>query len=141
MSNQRFWQRIRTLFRQPSKHPTITHKTPRLQPIRQAPPARQPVPSQQPVTVPPVAPQEGPRDYATTMMMIHQAGRELRMIQITYDGVTRLVEPYSMRERGTGRLFFGWCSIHDRIHSFRVERITHIEITNQHYAPRFTVEF
>jgi predicted DNA-binding transcriptional regulator YafY len=80
-------------------------------------------------------------DMSTVVGMIHEAGRRQVCLQLTYDGVSRLVEPYSMREKMTGRLFYGYCSVHSRIHSFRVEKIARCEVTNLQFSPRWEVEF
>lgn len=129
-----FWNRIRRLFRQP-KAPT--YQQPQRQPVTIP---RTPVVSPQPVVPAPVAPPAGPLDYATIIQTLIDGGRKNRLVQITYDGVTRLVEPYSFREKSTGRLFYGWCSIHQKIHSFKPEKIAAIEITNQVFAPRWEIE-
>ena len=135
MSNRNFWTRIRRLFRQPT--PTYTY-----QPRSPSPqPQRVPVVSPQPVTQPaPTEPPAGPLDYSSVIQLIHKAGREQKLLQITYDGVSRQVEPYSFREKASGRLFYGFCSIHSRVHSFKPERITHCEVTNITFSPRWEIE-
>ncbi len=133
-----FWNRIRRLFRQPSSPRAPSPRGPSrpTQPIQ-----RQPVVSPQPVTAPgPVGPPAGPLDYGSVIELIHKAGRELKMLNITYDGLSREVEPYSFREKSTGRLFYGFCSIHGRIHSFKPERMTHCEISQKSFNPRWEVE-
>ena len=131
-----FWNRIRRLFRSPKAPTPQVQRRPSIMPTTQ----RTPVVSPQPVVPAPTAPPEGPLDYAMIIQTLVDAGRKNRLVQITYDGMTRLVEPYSFREKSTGRLFYGWCSIHQRIHSFKPERISHIEMTNQVFAPRWEVE-
>jgi hypothetical protein len=130
-----FWDKIRVLYRrlvprmvQQPRAPVVP-STPRVQP----PPAPQ-------VPAPPPPP-AGPLDVATIMDTIAKAGRERKLLNIRYNGVTRLVEPYSMRDRGTGPLFYGWCSIHMRIHSFTPVKIEEISITDVSFTPRWEVEF
>lgn len=125
-----FWNRIRSLYRRierPSK------------PV--GPPAytlpREPKP---PVVPQPTEPPVGPLDIATKVSIIVQAGKNLRLLDITYDGSRRLVEPYSFRDRWTGKLFYGWCSIHNRIHSFKPEKIEAISMTDIPFSPRWDVE-
>lgn len=101
---------------------------------------RTPVVSPQPTVPAPTEPPAGPLDYAQIIQTLIEGGRKQRLVQLTYDGVTRLVEPYSFREKSTGRLFYGWCSIHQRIHSFKPDKISAIELTNQVFAPRFEIE-
>lgn len=128
-----FWFRLRKLFspqryRQPSDQP-------------QSQPRQQPhIPSQQPVQPQPVQQNHGPLTTAEKTGLIHQAGRELKRLEIKYDGVDRLVEPYSFRSGKTGLLFFGWCSIHDKIHSFKLEKIEEIKVSEFPFSPRFEVE-
>jgi predicted DNA-binding transcriptional regulator YafY len=100
-----------------------------------------PVPSQQPVIPQPIEQQCGPLTVADKVALIHEAGRNLRLLEIKYDGVSRMVEPYSFRVKGTGRrLLYGWCSIHQRIHSFHLEKIENIKISEFPFVPRWEVE-
>ncbi len=137
-----FWNRIRRLFRQPKPAPQRGPSPVRQPTLRQPSiqPVRTPVVSPQPVVAPPTAPPAGPLEVANVIQMIHEAGRKMLLLQLTYDGVARLVEPYSFREKVSGRLFYGYCSIHARIHSFRPERITQCEITKHTFSPRWEIE-
>lgn len=127
-----FWNRIRVLYRNLGERSRPT-----------APPQRtvgpRPVPAPQAPTVPAIPP-AGPLDMATITDTIQRAGRQYLQLDILYDGKQRLVEPYSFRMKSTGQLFYGFCSIHNRIHSFRLERIQSCTITNIPYTPRWPVE-
>lgn len=128
-----FWNRLRRLFT-----PTRTRQpTAPMQTTPRAPPR---VPSPQQPAPQPTLPQQGPATVAEKTALIHQAGRELKLLEIKYDGVDRLVEPYSFRSGTTGLLFFGHCSIHDRIHSFKLEKISDIKVSEFPFAPRWEVE-
>jgi len=81
---------------------------------------------------------------------IIDAGSNLTLLKLTYDGIQRIVEPYSLvykrRKDGFGQeYFYGYdrtggrtsgpgikCFIHSKIQS--------IELTDQEYEPRFPVE-
>jgi len=140
MGNSNFWHRIRRLYRRVVDHRLVRPLRQPTRPVQQ-PTMRQPVVSPQPVVPAPVAPPEtGGTDMATIIGMIVDAGRRQLVLQITYDGTTRLVEPYSFRERLTGRLFYGYCSVHGKIHSFRPEKISKCEVTNVQFAPRWEIE-
>ncbi len=137
-----FWTRIRRLFRSPQPRPQRMPSPVRQPTLRPPPvqPVRTPVVSPQPVVTAPEVPPTGPLDASNVIQMIHEAGRKMMLLQITYDGISRLVEPYSFREKTTGRLFYGFCSIHQRIHSFRPERVTQCEITKHPFSPRWEIE-
>lgn len=130
-----FWQTIRRLYGPSRQRQTPTTPMQQSQPVAPAAP-----PSQQQVAPAPTQAPMGPHDIATKEQLIHEAGRNLRMLEITYDGVSRLVEPYSFRMGPYGRLFYGFCSIHDKIHSFKLEKITDIRISEFPFAPRWEVE-
>jgi predicted DNA-binding transcriptional regulator YafY len=54
---------------------------------------------------------------------------------------TREVEPYSLRSKGEGALFFAWCLTRNRIRSWYLNNVLTAEVTGKVYAPRFPVEF
>lgn len=138
-----FWNRLRNLIRRPS---TPARQVPRAPtaPVPRPTPRQvvQPKPIPKPEVKPPKLPEApvGPLTTQEIMFTISKAGRQRKMLNMTYDGTTRLVEPYSYRDRSGTRLFFGWCSIHDRVHSFSLPKISHIEITDYTYSPRWPVE-
>ena len=76
------------------------------------------------------------------MYRIRVAGRERTLLWMKYNSTWRHVEPYSFRARSRGMqpLFYGWCELHDEIHSFRIDRIQDIHTTDRPFAPRFPVE-
>lgn len=128
-----FWTRIRVLYRNLGQRVV----RPTAPPQRTVGPRSTTAPQAPEV---PAIPPAGPLDMATTLDNIHAAGRRLLQLDITYNGTQRLVEPYSMRLKSTGQLFFGYCSIHGCIHSFRLERIQAIRVTDIPYTPRWPVE-
>lgn len=81
---------------------------------------------------------------------ILEAGRLQRLMRITYDGFSRLVEPYAIafkrRKDGVGQeYFYAW----DRsggqsgsvgIKSFLPDKVTSAVITSDTFAPRFPIE-
>jgi predicted DNA-binding transcriptional regulator YafY len=77
---------------------------------------------------------------ANMLGTIRIAARKRLLVQMTYNGVSRLVEPYSLRPGKYGVLFFGYCRLHDKIHSFRIDRIDSVSISDIGYIPRWVVE-
>jgi predicted DNA-binding transcriptional regulator YafY len=134
MATGDFWSRLTKLF-----SPT-RQQQPR-QPQRTQPRQTQPLPSQQIQQPQPVAPQHGPQSVQDKIATIADAARKRLMLEIKYDGAVRLVEPYSMRQGRNGPLFYGFCSIHDRIHSFKPENIESITVSEFPFSPRWEVEF
>jgi hypothetical protein len=133
-----FWTRIKQLFRQPARQTRAPAR-----PVRAPTPMqtqRMPVYSPQPVVPAPVTPPVGPLDSATIIERIYQAARLHVLLNIKYNGVPRLVEGYSFREKRTGRLFYGFCYKDGRINSFKIEKIESIELTNQTFIPRWAIE-
>jgi predicted DNA-binding transcriptional regulator YafY len=126
-----FWDRIKRLFR-----------SPQVQQQRQAPAYQPTTPPRPEILPPPVEAPKGPLTDAEKIEIIADAGRRRMLLDITYDGVSRIVEPYSFRMTGKGsRLFYGFCSIHAKIHSFNVSKIERIEILNMEFSPRWPIEF
>lgn len=85
--------------------------------------------------------------HAAIMYRIRVAARKRRLLWMQYQppgksATWRHVEPYSFRytNKGTQPLFFGWCGMHDEIHSFRVDRIKDIHVTDRPFAPRLDIE-
>lgn len=133
-----FWSRIKRLYPQ-QQGPRAPAAPPRPQPA-QPRQISQPIPSQQQLAPQPVEQQMGPLDMQGKIAMIHEAGRNLKMLEIKYNGVDRLVEGYSFRQGKTGLLFYGHCSIHDSTHSFKLDKIEDIKISEFGYVPRWEVE-
>lgn len=136
-----FWTKIRKLYRSliPTRQVRPIHQpSPMTIPTTQ-PPERLPVPNPENRPLTP-DPEVGALDLSSKIELLHQAGQQLLMVEMVYDGQSRLVEPYSFREKSTGRLFYGFCSIHGKIHSFRPEKIQTLKLTNIRYSPKWTVE-
>lgn len=77
---------------------------------------------------------------------IRIAGRNRKLIWIEAkeeDGSVepRKVEPYSFRVKGGNLLFYGWDITKNEIRSFRVDRILKVQILDEDFKPRYTVEF
>ncbi len=83
---------------------------------------------------------------------IINAGREQKMVELTYDGYDRLVEPYSMeyyvrKKDGVGQEYFwgydtsGGKSGQQTIKRFICDKIESCRSTNYGFVPRFAVEF
>lgn len=73
-----------------------------------------------------------------------EAGRKRVLILMLYNNMWRHVEPYSFRNKGKGPggiLMFGWCRLHNEIHSFRPDRVQGMVLTDERFSPRWTVEF
>jgi len=105
------------------------------------------VPSAQP-TAPQTmgTPNLGALSQAEKVGLIIEAAKRGVMIRMLYGGEWRFVEPYSFRDKGHGRLFYGFCRAHPRhldghTASFKVERIQEVELALDHpYSPRWPVE-
>ena len=78
---------------------------------------------------------------------IKQAGRTKTVLRIIYtekDGTSegwRYVEPYSFIGEGESEALFAWDIRKDGIRRFTLSRIDQIELTEEHFAPRYSVEF
>lgn len=86
---------------------------------------------------------EGPMTDAPVLMYrIRHAARTKTLLWMKYNNTWRHVEPYSFRYRSRGMqpLFFGWCQLHDEIHSFRLDRVQDIQTTDRVFNPRETIE-
>jgi hypothetical protein len=79
---------------------------------------------------------------ASNEAKISYAGQNHLLLNMTYGGVNRFVEPYSYRVSGKkGALrFYGYCLLHKEIHSFVPSKIQELHITDQVFLPRWPVE-
>lgn len=87
---------------------------------------------------------------ATLRNPILQAGADLTVVQMSYDGITRLIEPYSLvfKQRNDGvaqEYFYGYDTTGGHtsgptIKSFTQGGIQHLENTDIEFEPRYTVE-
>lgn len=77
------------------------------------------------------------------LLRFQQGGRGRVLLLMLYNNMWRHVEPYSFRFRSKGAqpLMFGYCRVHREIHSFRPDRVQGLALTDEGYAPRWTVEF
>lgn len=63
------------------------------------------------------------------------------MVEFTYDGRHRLVEPYFLKQAKTGNLLlYGWESGAGHIKAFNVEKISALRATRSLFRPRYRVE-
>ena len=73
------------------------------------------------------------------------------MLDLTYDGFNRLIEPYKLeyyvrKKDGRGlEYFWGWDTTGGRsgkvgIKQFICDKIQSVHVTNRNFQPRFTVE-
>lgn len=70
------------------------------------------------------------------------AGANRLMVEFTYNGERRLVEPYSLRRASTGNiLLYAWEVSSDQIKAFNTARISDLRATTRPFTPRFRVEF
>lgn len=80
------------------------------------------------------------------LYQIRYAARNRLCIILQYNGISRLVEPYSLRRPQTGNLLFYAYELtranqlSEQIKAFKVTSIGHVEITRQSFAPKFLVE-
>jgi predicted nucleotidyltransferase component of viral defense system len=82
--------------------------------------------------------------------VIFEAGRLQRLLRIVYEGVSRIVEPYSLtfkrRKDGVASEYFyawdrsGGHSGHIGIKSFFSEKVQSIQMTEESFVPRFPIE-
>jgi predicted DNA-binding transcriptional regulator YafY len=78
---------------------------------------------------------------ATLDQTIRFCGKFQVLMEMTYNGFTRMVEPYSYRTTKMGdTLLFAYCYKDDKIESFRVDRIQNAKATKEVFTPRFAIE-
>ena len=64
------------------------------------------------------------------------------LVEFSYDGVLRRVEPYSLRRAGTGNLLlYGWEQAAGHIKAFNVARMQDVRPTTDPFTPRYRIEF
>ena len=80
------------------------------------------------------------------MNKIQYAARNNLLVKITYHGVQRIVEPYSVRKAKTGNvLLYGFESFRnnvatDKIKAFKINEIQNPSVTKQSFTPRYKIE-
>ena len=83
---------------------------------------------------------------SVSMERIRYAARNHLCLRVRYNGVSRLVEPYSLRLPATGNtLLYAWerrrgGAQTGQIKAFKLPGIRDVEVTNQSFVPRFYVE-
>ncbi|MGI0068137.1 MAG: nucleotidyl transferase AbiEii/AbiGii toxin family protein, partial [Thermoplasmata archaeon] len=64
------------------------------------------------------------------------------LVNLRYQGSSRLIEPYALRETRDGNLLLHAIRADDREHrSYRVDRSEGVTVTNQSFVPQFAIEF
>ena len=71
---------------------------------------------------------------------LRQAAKQRTLVELTYNGTPRYVEVYSFRNGKYGVLLYGYCLVHNSIHSFYIWRIDDAKLTDIPFSPRWTVE-
>lgn len=77
---------------------------------------------------------------------IKQAAQERRVLKIIYtgkDGTSegwRYIEPYSLSHDKGDKALFAWDRGKDGIRRFIIDRIADIEITNETFSPKYSIE-
>lgn len=73
---------------------------------------------------------------------IRFAGANRLLVEFTYDGQRRLVEPYSLRRASTGNLLlYSWEQGSTHIKAFIVAKMKGVRPTKTSFQPRYRVEF
>lgn len=63
-------------------------------------------------------------------------------VELEYQGKSRIIEPYSLRQTRDGHLLLHAIRVDSREHrSYRVDRIARVRVTNQPFSPVYLVEF
>ena len=88
-----------------------------------------------------------PASYRNTIM---EAGRMRRILRMTYDGLARMIEPYSLaykvRKDGIGREYLygsdrtGGRSGQMTIKSYTQDKVQSLEVTDEAFEPRYPIE-
>jgi hypothetical protein len=84
--------------------------------------------------------------YGSAMDRIRYAGRNRLLARVSYHGVSRLVEPYSLRLPNTGNLLLYVFEVErggtagGGIKAFKVPEMGDVAVTEQPFRPRYAVE-
>lgn len=69
------------------------------------------------------------------------AGANRLLVELRYQGTSRLIEPYSLRRSKAGNLLlFAVKAKSGELRSYRVDRIEGVTVTSQTFAPRYAIE-
>jgi len=78
---------------------------------------------------------------ATLGQTIGFCGANQVLMEMTYNGISRLVEVYSYRTTKNGdTLLFAFCYKDAKIESFRIDRVEYAKATKVKFSPRYAVE-
>lgn len=74
--------------------------------------------------------------------VVRFAGANRLLVEFTYDGERRVVEPYSLRRAGTGNvLLYGWEQGSTHIKAFITSKMDDVRATGTPFNPRYQIEF
>jgi predicted nucleotidyltransferase component of viral defense system len=74
--------------------------------------------------------------------VVRFAGANRLLVEFTYNGERRAVEPYSLRRAGTGNiLLYGWEQGSTHIKAFITSKMDDIRATGIPFVPRYQIEF
>lgn len=80
------------------------------------------------------------------MERVRFGARNRLMIEVTYHGVRRLVEPYSLRLPKTGNVLLYVNEVRrggergEGIRAFKVDEIEEVRVTEEAFSPRYRIE-
>ena len=77
---------------------------------------------------------------AGSTYMIRKAAQHRLLLYMLYNDQWRYVEPYSFRSGNQGLLIYGHCLTHNDTHSFYVNKIQDMELSEIPYNPRWYIE-
>ncbi len=79
---------------------------------------------------------------ALPLEVIRFAGANRLLIGFVYDGIRRLLEPYSLRRSSAGNLLlYGWEQGSTHIKAFNIAKMREVQSTDIAFQPRYRVEF
>jgi len=74
--------------------------------------------------------------------VVRFAGANRLLVEFTYNGERRAVEPYSLRRAGTGNiLLYGWEQGSTHIKAFNTSKMEEVRATGTPFVPRYQIEF
>ena len=72
---------------------------------------------------------------------IRFAGANHLLVQLSYQGSTRLIEPYALRRSKAGNLLvYAIKAATGEVRAYRVDRIEGVRVTNRPFEPRYAIE-
>jgi len=72
---------------------------------------------------------------------IRFAGANHLLVELRYQGSTRLIEPYALRRSRAGKLLIYAIKVQTgEVRAYRVDRIQGVHVTNTPFAPRYAIE-